>query len=241
MEHKLSIFFTIAVAASSTMAQSAFEGAYAQIATGYQNTYIEGVRASNIDGDGAYSMIAPAQNYDKAPLMVGFGYNFSITSQFLLGLGAEYQTVSSISKTFTFIVPEGCTGQCGGAQYKTSNQYSILVALGYEIDKNRLAYFKAGYSGQSLQSTYKEGHAGDPANDTSFGLSIVSGYVFGAGYKHIITGRWYGFTEGNYYSYGRASLNNSLNNGAGKVPTTVSGYNPPSSALNFLVGLGYQF
>ena len=241
MKGQLIVLTAMAVVVGPVRAQSAFEGAYVQMATGYQKTDIGSVTASNADGDGPYSMIAPSQNTSTVPLMFGLGYSFLVSPQFLLDLGAQYQAISSTSSTVTFAVPEGCKGQCGGAQYKTSNQYSIFIAPGYVIDRVKLAYVKLGYSGQSLQSSYQQGHANDPANTASFGLSHVSGYIFGIGYKQIINEGLYGFIEGNYYNYGRASFNNSLNNGIGKISTTVTGYNPPSSAINFLAGLGYQF
>ena len=240
---KRTLFVAAAAAfvAGSTMAKSPFEGAYVEVATGYQKTSVGSVTANNMDGGGAYSMIAPAQSTGKTPLMLGLGYTVSVAPQFVFGLGAQYQAIRSTSSTTTFIVPEGCSGQCGGTQYQISNQYSIFVAPGYAIDQDRLAYFKVGYSSQTVQSSYQQGHANDPANGASFGTSVVSGYILGIGYKQMIAGGLYGFLEGNYYGYGKASFNNSLNNGVGKVQTTVSGYNPLSSALNFLVGVGYAF
>jgi len=232
--------FTLLIS-SLTLAESAFEGVYAQVATGYQKTYVGNVTANNIDGAGAYSMNAPAQSVGNAPLMLGLGYNLPVTPLFLLGLGAEYQAISSTSGAATFIVPEGCTGQCGGAQYKTSNQMSLYLAPSYIINADKLAYFKVGYSAHTLQYFYQQGHYGDPANGASFGSSFVGGYVFGVGYKQMIASGLYGFSEANYYNYAKASLNNSLNNGVGKMPTIVSRYNPLSSTLNFLIGLGYRF
>jgi opacity protein-like surface antigen len=235
MKIKLLVAAAATVVASSAMAQSAFEGFYGQISTGYESTNI-GSSGFTANTGTPFPVNAPSQNTSTMPLMLGLGYNFSVTPQFLLGLGADYQAISSTSSTATFTVPGGCGGPCPGTQYKASNQYSIFVTPGYAIDKDKLAYLKAGYASQNLKATF-QGTGGDPDGGSSFGSSTVSGYVVGLGYKQIITGGIYGFAEGNYYSYGKASFNNTLQPSG----TTISGYGPSSSAYNFLVGVGYRF
>jgi len=239
MKKQLLVAVATTALAGSAMAQSAFQGFYGQIATGYQNTNVGGSTFTARDSTGTSVIPTPSQNIGTMPLMLGLGYNFSVAPNFLLGLGAEYQAISSSSGTATYRPAGGCGGPCPGTKYEASNQYSVFVTPSYVIDKDKLAYLKAGYASQSLKAKYQQGFAGDIDNGASFGSTTVSGYVVGLGYKQIITGGFYGFAEGNYYSYGNAGFNGPFGNGTPK--TAISSYNPSSSAYNLLVGVGYKF
>jgi hypothetical protein len=114
-------------------------------------------------------------------------------------------------------------------QYKISNRFNVFVTPGYVIDKDKLAYFKAGYSAQNIKAEGQVGNAGGNPSATQ------SGYILGLGYKQIITGGIYGFGEANYMSYGNKSLTNKYDGGG------VDTFNVKASAYQFLVGVGYKF
>ena len=82
MKIKLLVAAAATVMASSVMAQSAFEGAYGQIGIGYQSSKPK----TNLSGDSYDSTNGFAST-------VGLGYNFSVSKEFLLGIGAEYSFV----------------------------------------------------------------------------------------------------------------------------------------------------
>jgi opacity protein-like surface antigen len=240
---KILVSILFVLFASPIFAQSAFEGFYGQIATGYQSTNVSSQSYTvTFRNPPAASVNSPSVNINTVPIMLGLGYNFSVTPKFVLGIGAEYQAISSsATSTPQTVSPAGaCGGTCPSVKYKVSNQYSLFVTPGYAIDRDKLVYLKAGYASQKLQGTYQQGVSGDIDNGASFGTSTVSGYILGLGYKQVITGGLYGFAETNYYSYGRASLNNSLPAQPGGSQT-LSGNNPSSSTYNFLVGVGYKF
>ncbi len=221
---KLLVAAAVAGLVGTVNAQSAFEGAYGQLGIGYENNNIGSYTltatgtpvASNSSNSGSFSGV------------IGLGYNFAITKEFLLGVGADYGVVPS--STFN-----------SNAQFdsvlgnKVSNRYNIFVTPGYAIDKNKLAYLKAGYSSQSLKITDQT--PGESTVGETIGSGNVNGYVLGLGYKQMVQSGFYGFAEANYYSYSSASFGSrTLSDG-----NVIANVNPKSSAYQFLIGVGYKF
>jgi hypothetical protein len=231
MKIKLLVVAATALVAGSAMAAgSAFEGFYGQVSTGYENNSANSTTVTK--GPAPFSNLGSgSSSKGSVPLVVGLGYTFSLAPQYLLGVGADYSTLSSTLNNSNFTCPGGCTG--AQAQVKVSNRYSVYVTPGYQIDKDKMAYLKAGYSNQKVQEQLAG--TSTPAG-AQLGSATTGGYVLGLGYKQIIDGGFYGFGEANYYSYSGASLNNTLSDG-----TTLSGNNPKTTAYNFLVGVGYKF
>lgn len=228
----------------STFAQSAFQGFYGQIATGYENN-----SASNLDGvfkeaariyPDTYN--ASTQNFGGAPLIVGLGYNFSVAPKFILGIGIDYSLVSQTSSTYSSnFSPYALT--FSGQSLKVSNRLNIFVTPGYEIDRDKLIYLKAGYS--SIKATYNPPTASDgtpEARNWTSPSSTVGGYILGLGYKQIIKGGFYGFAEGNYMSYSKPSLVSNVDEQPyGGASTWTMTTNPSISAYQLLIGIGYKF
>lgn len=226
----------------SIFAQSAFQGFYGQIATGYENNSASNLNqvykeAARINPD-TYS--ASTQNFGGAPLIVGFGYNFSVAPKFILGVGLDYSLVSQTSSTYTSNYD---TLTFTGQSLKVSNRFNIFLTPGYEIDKDKLVYLKAGYS--SVNATYNPPTAsgGSPeARNWTSPSSTVGGYILGLGYKQIIKGGFYGFAEGNYMSYNKPSLVSNVDEQPyGGASTWTMTSNPLISTYQLLVGVGYKF
>ena len=224
---------------SSAFAQSAFQGFYGQIATGYENNSASNLdqvykEAARINPD-TYN--ASTQNFGGAPLIVGLGYNFSVAPKFILGIGADYsftsQTSSAYNSNFAFI-----DSTLSGQSLKVSNRFNIFLTPGYEIDKNKLIYLKAGYS--SVKATYNP-PTGSDSLAWSTPSSTVGGYIVGLGYKQIITGGFYGFAEGNYMSYNKPSLVSNVVQTNGGASTWTLTTNPSINTYQLLVGVGYRF
>jgi hypothetical protein len=205
-------------------AQSAFEGFYGQIATGYENNTIKSSTTTFSAGTGNTLYSNPASIANSAPIVFGAGYNFSINPQFLLGIGADYSFLTAKSATTVSTSP----GADNNVAYaKISNRYNIFIAPGYVIDKNSLAYLKMGYSSQKI--------AGYSADDNSAGPSVnVNGYILGLGYKQMISSGLYAFGEGNYMGYMSKNATQSFGTVTASTPTSAS-------AFNFLIGVGYKF
>jgi hypothetical protein len=124
-----------------------------------------------------------------------------------------------------------------GQTLEASNRYNIFVTPGYVIDKDKLVYLKAGYSGVTVKATSPNSYTLDGMTDNLPAGSqskTLSGYVVGLGYKQIITGGFYGFAEANYMSYSKSTYSGTLDE------TNIS-TNPSMSSYQALVGVGYRF
>jgi outer membrane immunogenic protein len=258
MKIKLLVVTAATVMASSAISQSAFQGFYGQLATGYEGNSASNLNLndSNSSGPlitGSTTFSANTQSFGGAPLVVGIGYNFSVAPKWLLGVGVDYsalsQTSSSFSQTVTGSVSNGVPSTefngfaITGNTIKTSNRVNIFIAPGYEIDKDKLVFFKAGYSmmnvksqsGSTLQSP--EGFTfPEPSQSAN---KNVNGFILGLGYKQIISGGVYGFAEGNYMSYGKANLSTTTLTDSDYI--LVRSINPSLSSYQLLVGVGYKF
>jgi opacity protein-like surface antigen len=259
MKKRLLVAVTTTVLGTSAMAQSAFQGFYGQVATGFESNTVSGLNGTNVESNpsvnGANTNIAAAnQTFGGAPLVIGVGYNFSVAPKWVLGLGVDYSALSKTSSNYNYTltgadVTPGTTAN--GANVKLSNRYNIFIAPGYEIDKDKLVYLKAGYSSITADSqntssftvpgrgTFTNAQVGT-ASTTSSGSQTVSGYLLGLGYKQMITKGLYGFTEANYMSYGKATFSSRATYADGSGFSTNS-QSPSLSSYQLLVGVGYKF
>ncbi len=200
MKIKLLVAAAAIIIASSAMAQSAFEGAYGQLGIGYQSSKPKtDSTEESYNSTNGFASVAAA------------GYNFQVTKDFLLGIGAEY----SFLPTSQANLNDTDNGVTLTEKYKNQNTYNIFLSPGIVISKDSLVYAKVGYTGTS----YKNESEGITDN--------LQGYSLGLGYKEIISGGLYGFAEGNYFSY-----NNK---------TTACGNKLSGNSMNLLVGVGYKF
>jgi len=232
MQIKLLVAAAATMVASTAMAQSAFEGFYGQVGTGYENNKVSNSTGTITTTNATYNNTqfngASASNM---PIVVGLGYNYQATKEFLIGLGVDYSVLTT--SQFNSSYNATSSTQTG---YKVSDRYSIYITPGYAIDKDKLAYFKAGYSNQKL--TWYDNYSQSSTNGQQVASGNASGYVVGLGYKQMITSGLYGFGEANYYSYSNPSWSyQTLSIGA--KGSNVTG--ATSNAYQLLVGLGYKF
>ena len=237
MKIKLLVAAAATVVASSAMAQSAFEGFYGQLATGYENNMMSNLAVTGTQaGQANDNWSASNQSFGGVPLVIGAGYNFSVAPKWLLGLGADYSALSQKSSTFNYT--QG-NETMSGASVQVNNRFNIFLAPGYELDKDKLVYAKAGYSSVSTKSYSPTSYTAPGQSSSSWAQTTQSktsgGYVLGLGYKQFITGGLYGMTEFNYMSYSKSTYSSTDSSGY----TTTA--NPSLSSFQFLVGLGYKF
>ena len=265
----LSSALIIGLGSSSAQAQSAFNGFYGQVSTGYESNQLGSLSGSATEVPNNKSDIirtAPSQTFGGAPLVLGLGYYWQANDKWLIGLGADYSALSMTSSTFpvsmtnapgnTTVVP-GSTVTANGASAQISNRFNIFITPGYAIDKDKLVYVKAGYSQVTTQFNRNSSVTRVGANGTSVTTpatggnpsSNQGGYLVGLGYKQIITGGLYGFVEGNYMSYSSPSDTfttkvTALNTVHGITSAGTRTVTTNFSSLNSyqaLVGLGYAF
>ncbi|QWD35726.1 porin family protein [Polynucleobacter paneuropaeus] len=214
MKKQLIAAVAIGLLAGSASAQSAFEGFYGQIATGYENNTV----ASSSPVVSGTNGTAPSSSSGNAPAIIGLGYTFMIDPTYSLALGADYSILSQNTNNIQ------ATNSNGQYYYQVSQRTNFFIAPGYNLAKDKTVYIKAGYSMENIQA--KPAGGGTGTNSSNIG-----GYLVGLGYKQMIADGFYGFAEGNYMSYSKPVL-------------TASGFSANTgtpSAYTLLVGLGYKF
>jgi outer membrane immunogenic protein len=241
MKIKLFLGVLSALIAGSAMAQSAFQGFYGQIGTGYENNTGSNLSLTGTDPSNPNTWGSGNQSFGGAPLVLGVGYNFSIAPKWLLGIGADYSALSQKSSSFSSTATvDGGSETLSGATVEMSNRFNIFVTPGYAIDKDKLAYFKAGYSMVTQKVNYPNRYSnslGESATLSSGSQSKnLSGYILGMGYKQIIAGGIYGFAEFNYMSYSKQTYY------SGNVETNYNiSASPSTNSYQGLIGIGYRF
>ena len=239
MKKQLLALAALGLLAGAAQAQSSFEGFYGQLGTGYESN-----QASTLGGTGTCTGCATDnwntanQNFNGMPLVAGLGYNWSLDSHWMLGLGADYSFLSL--KTGTYSSNNQYSTTVNGQQLQVSNRTNIYLTPGYALSKDQLVYFKAGYSSANLQETFPATYAKNGVNQGSVGFptnatNTQQGYIVGLGYKQMVTSGLYGFAEANYMSYSKTTFS----------ATNPSGYtisnSPTLNTYQALVGVGYKF
>jgi len=230
MKIKLMLATAATVMAGTAMAQSAFEGFYAQVGIGLNEAMPKADNVSLTVNNGPFAgQYARNTSYSNTAAFTGavtLGYNYAINKDFLLGLGVDYSPVAGKTGNATTV---GAAGVKTYYTYKTLNHFNVFLSPAYAVDKDKLIYGKVGYSQSETQVDFE---SLDSPNHTS------SGYVLGLGYKQIIKGGFYGFAEGNYFVYNPSTY--SVSSTSAGVSFTSS-QNISSTSYNLLVGVGYKF
>ena len=219
------------VFSSPAMAQSAFKGFYTQLGIGFNDVLPSADNVALTLNSGPYAgRYDRKTSYDNAIEFTGTitaGYMAAISDKFLLGVGFDYMPIAGKNQN---AVTVGAAGVKTFSTYKTLNHINIFLSPAYAVDKDKLIYAKVGYS--QSESNVDFGIEGSPNHNTG-------GYVFGLGYKQIITGGWYAFAEGNYFMYSSTAYNTSGVNQFGD--SYESTQDIKSNGYNVLVGVGYKF
>ena len=224
MKKKLLVAALFAVAGTSAMAQSKFEGAYGQVGIGYENV-APSLSTSLIIGGAGYPAGISTSNSNSFAGTATLGYTFAVTNDFLLGIGGEYSPIAGNSQNVNYSVA-GVNIPLG--TYKKKNSYNFFISPGLTVGTDGLAYAKIGFTGAQIETS------GSGSTDTT----NYTGYSLGLGYKQIISGGLYGFGEVNYASYGNqtSSQTGTISGHPASISITSS-----ANATNLLVGIGYKF
>ncbi len=104
---KLLVAAAVAGLVGAANAQSAFEGFYGQIGTGYESNTATGLNSPITFGVQGVSVnfgntSASNQTFGGMPLVAGIGYNFSVAPKWLLGIGFDYSFLSQESSSFGY-------------------------------------------------------------------------------------------------------------------------------------------
>ena len=238
---KLLFLIATTLITTTASAQSAFEGFYGQIATGYESNNFSSISIPWTASIGSGGGSASNQSSSGAPLVLGLGYNYAVAEKYLIGVGADYSAISQSTGNFSWKATQNGAmlgTSLNSVSYKVTNRLNIFVTPSYVLSANSLIYLKAGYSLAQLQ--YSQG-ADSTLNFTnsSSASKNINGYILGLGYKQMIAQGFYGFAEGNYMAYGNSTF--SVTNATGGTSPTTTSPSQSVSAYNFLIGIGYKF
>jgi hypothetical protein len=212
-------------------AQSKFEGFYGQVGVGYESV-APSLSYGNVNITQSGTPIASLpiassiSNSNSFAGTVTAGYNFAITKDFLLGIGAEYSPIAGSKANYS--ASNATLGTIPG-QWNKENSYNIFLSPATPIGNDGMLYGKVGYTGASIKNQYNGG--------TSVSNSLT-GYSLGLGYKQFISAGLYAFGEVNYASYGNLNINDVATSGVYRATQTIT---ISANAMNALVGIGYKF
>jgi outer membrane immunogenic protein len=225
------LFFT----SLSAVAQSGFDGFYAQIGIGYESAKATSSNSQQVLADNPSNIMPITSTIGTINTFtqnIGIGYTAKLTDKFFLGIGADYNPLESQSANFA--LDNISSGGSSNSSYLKTNTYNIFLSPGYAFSTSSLGYVKIGYSSTQLKLTAGSDSIA-PGQVDRFNLN---GYVLGAGYKQFIMKNLYAFTEANYTSY--SSTNTTSISPYGGTISTMSG-KVGLNSYNLLVGLGYKF
>lgn len=234
MKKIASLLVVSGIASLSSMqvnAQSKFEGFYGQVGVGYESvTPSLSYGNINITQSGTPIASVPiASSISSSNSFAGTvtaGYNFAISKDFLLGIGAEYSPIAGSKANYS--ASNATIGTIPG-QWNKENSYNLFLSPATPIGNDGLLYGKVGYTGASIKNQYTG------ANSASNNLT---GYSLGLGYKQFISAGLYAFGEVNYASYSNLNINDVATSGVYRATQTVT---ISANAMNALVGIGYKF
>jgi hypothetical protein len=225
MKSKLIALFILFGLTNIAQAESQFDGTYVQLSFGYTNVN------QNINHTDTYSTYnLSSSSFDDIKTLtssIGAGYNWSINSKLIFGLGFEISPTTSSKANYT-ISPNQTALYLnpntpiitGSTQLK--NPWNFYVSPGYLINSNQLIYSKIGYT-QAVG-----------VNTNSQVDNIYKGYSIGLGYKQKFENKFYAYAEWNYANYDTI---NETTTASSVMSTNIS----KPIANNFMVGLGYTF
>jgi hypothetical protein len=155
------------------------------------------------------------------------GYNFGISDNYILGIQAALQPITSGG-----IQVQKNPGTLTDFQNKSRYDFSVLP--GVLLDSNNLLYGKVGYSYTKENVNNADGSWATTLN--------YNGYTLGLGVKSFTLGNLvglknlYGFAEYNYASYGSQYYSVVNSNGRPTYSSNIS-----LSSSTGLLGVGYIF
>jgi hypothetical protein len=243
MKIKLLIAVTSILIANSAIAQSAFEGFYGQIASGYENNSYTSINKTEDENGVTAAGTGTSSNQSSSgmPLILGVGYNYGLSNKFLMGIGFDYSVLSQSTSNFPSTVTyPGSSFISNNESFKVTNRMNLFVTPSYVLSKDALVYLKAGYSMQQLQYTQGADLTSNIASGSTSSKN-VNGYILGLGYKQMFMDGFYGFAEANYMDYGKTSISTTFITTETRRPTFTATSNLNLSTYNLLIGVGYKF
>lgn len=204
--------------ASATQASSNFDGFFIEAGVGYRNVNTSTTSTIRLNGAVIPSTLSPGQASNVVTVF-STGYNFPITSGYVLGVGANISPASGQAQQ---IQVQALNQTITLSGIKPLYNYGFSLTPGLVIGDG-LAYLKLGTQTQVNNSNTSPN---------------FNGYLLGLGYKQWIYQSIYIYGEANYGSYKSQTTTANVIASGRSINAAVT-TKPDGS--RFLLGLGYQF
>ncbi len=195
-----------------------FEGFFSDIGVGYRNPSSSVNSDLTLNGAVIPSTIS-SSGISHAVAALTAGYNFNITQNYFLGIGANISPANGLAQQLQIQALNQAVTVSG---IKPLYNYGFFLSPGFQI-ADGLFYLKAGKQTQVINS-----NSG----------SNFNGYLLGLGYKQFIYDSIYLFGEANYSFYESQTTSRTIMASGQTINASIT-TSPQSTRL--LLGLGYQF
>ena len=196
-----------------------FEGFTVQFGTGYQSLKS---KTSNILINGVSGVTSSGTTLNEVPAVLGAGYTFALTDQYLLGVDVEYDVLKSKDgQTNLFFNNALLVNQ--GSKTKSKNRMSVLLSPGYAVNDTTAIFAKVGYFKLSTSCTNDDG--------TACADGSANGYSLGGAARFLVNKNVYLFAGASYI---KANDKDAVRAGGVSFKSKTDGY-----SADF--GVGYKF
>ena len=211
-----------------------FKGFAFEVFAGTQNTKSESDKNLQLSGvpEPRFNMLST----DDTDGVYGFGlsYNFPINDRFLVGLGFDYH-LDDVEMGNSNLLDVISTANGNWNTYELEDMYSIYLKPQYAISEDKLTYIKIAYIASDISTTNQD------EEFVSISDEDMNGFSAGIGYKQLFGKSFYAYAEANYIKFEDESLSgNFIDFEKANAPYTID-HDIDADALNFKIGIGYQF
>jgi len=164
-----------------------FEGFAVQIGTGYQSLK---TKTSNIlINNGVSGVTASDNTLNEVPAVLGAGYTFALTDQYLLGVDVEYDVLKSKAGQTNLFFNNALLVNAG-SKTKSKNRMSVLLSPGYAVNDTTAIFATVGYFKLSTSCTNDDG--------TACADGSAKGYSLGGKVRFLVNKNVYLFAGASY-------------------------------------------
>jgi outer membrane immunogenic protein len=219
----LCIAFTVT---ESCHAESNFSGSYVQSGIGY-GVIDQNSRQNVLAGNNQPPLgVGDLGNLKTIVGSIGFGHNWDINSNFILGVGADFSPSGSSHANFTVNSTVNQPASYGSTQFK--NGKNFYLSPGYIANPDQVIYTKFGYTTVTALGSSHLLNAS----------ATLNGYTAGIGYKQALSSHLYALLEWKYIHFHSITSSTSVPYGGSSLIINSSGQ---PKGNDVIVGLGYKF
>jgi hypothetical protein len=195
-----------------------FEGFFADVGAGYRNSNTSTSSQLTLNGTAIPSSVSTSGLSHTVAVLTA-GYNFNITQNYFLGIGANLSPASGLVQQLQI---QALNQSITVSGIRPLYNYGFFISPGLQTE-NGLLYLKAGKQTQVVNS------------NTGTNLN---GYLLGAGYKQFIYESIYLFGEANYSLYESQTTSRIIIAPGSTINASIT---TTPQTIRLLLGLGYQF